>query len=319
MSMDKRMILNGAGTYFFTVHGIKDSPLFRSVFEYEYFRKILAQENGCQLIAYVFSEYQASWVMRCEQDWQTVLDNIRAHMQELHFKLWHKHQQIMSESADVVFVEEDRYLVPLVMELHHWPVRKGLVASPDVYLWSSDQYYRVYAQPAWLASQRMLKRMGKQRINTALRYERMMQQLRPWDIEQSKNHLYQALASNAYITLHLINKKQPTEFSETQIMAMREQAEKLICYFLGIPKQQIKHSRFRRQDYQVKPLAIWLLLQANCSINQLSFIFDLDEIVIQGWLRSLPNHHPESFLAHLLQSWQEQVHTKESQVLSEAS
>jgi hypothetical protein len=319
MSMDKRMILNGAGTYFFTVHSAKDAPLFRSVFEYEYFRKILAQETDCQLIAYVFSEYQASWVMRCEQDWQIVLDNIRAHMQELHFKLWHKHQQIISESADVVFVEEDRYLVPLVMELHHWPVRKGLVASPDVYPWSSDQYYRNYAQPSWLASHPMLKRMTKQRVNTALRYERMMEQFSPWSIEQSKNHLYQALASNAYITRHLRNKKTPPKLSKEQIIDMRGQAERLICGFLGTPLEHVRYPRFRRQYYQVEPLTIWLLLQTNCSINQLTFIFDLDETIIQGWLRSLPSQHPESFLTRIQQAWQEQLHIKKAQVLSEVS
>lgn len=319
MSMDKRMILNGAGTYLFTVHGAKNAPLFRSVFEYEYFRKILAQETDCQLIAYVFSEYQASWVMRCDQDWQIILDNIRAQMQELHFKLWHKHQQIISESADVVFIEEDRYLVPLVMELHHWPVRKGLVVSPEVYSWSSDQYYRSHEQPAWLASHHMLKRMTKQRMNTALRYERIMEQFSPWDIELSKNHLYQALASNAYITLHLRNKKTPTGLSDTQIIEMREQAEKIICDFLGAPIEQVRHPRFRRQYYQVEPLTIWLLLQTNCSISQLTYIFDLDETIIQGWLRSLSSHHPESFLTRIQQAWQEQLHIKEPQVLSEVS
>ena len=319
MSMDKRMILNGPGTYFFTVHGVKNTPLFRSIFEYEYFIKILAQEEDCQLIAYAFSEYQASWVMHCEQDWQIILDNIRSQMQELHFKLWHKHQQIISESADVIFIEEDRYLVPLVMELHHWPVRHGLVVSPDVYPWSSDQYYRDYAQPSWLASHRMLKRMSKQRTNTGLRYERMMEQFTPLDIDESKNHLYQALASNAYITQHLRKKEQPTKLSKEQIVNMRGQAEKLICDFLGAPIDQVRYPRFRRQYYQVEPLTVWLLLQNNCTIDQLTAIFDLDKIVIQGWLRSLSNQHPESFLTRIQQSWQEHLHTKEPSALSEIS
>ena len=317
MSMDKRMILNGAGTYLFTVHGAKDAPLFRSVFEYEYFRNLLAQESGCQLIAYVFSEHRASWVMSCDQDWQVILDNIRAHMQELHFKLWHKHQQIISESADVVFIEEDRYLVPLVMEMHHWPVRQGLVASPEVYSWSSDPYYRQHVQPSWLASHRMLKRMSKQRINTALPYERMMEQFTPWDIEQAKNRLYQALATDAYVTLHLRHKKPTDKLSEDQIIEMRGQAERLICDVLGAPIDQVRFPRFRRQYYQVEPLTIWLLLQSNCTINQLTFIFDLDETIIKGWLRSLPNQHPESFLTRIQQTWQEHLHIKEPQALSE--
>lgn len=323
MSMDKRMILNGAGTYFFTVRGAKDAPIFRSVFEYEYFRQILAQEKDCDLIAYVFSEYEVQWVMRCEQDWQVILDNLRAHMQELHFKLWHKHQQILSESADVIFVEEDRYLIPLVMEMHHWPVRAGLVASSDVYSWSSDKFYRKAKQPEWLASHRMLKRMTKQRFNTIMRYERMMEQFNPWNDEEAKHSLYKAYATSAYITLHLRKKKPIDKLSEKQVINLREEAENLICSVLGAPIEHVRHPRFRRQYHQVEPLAIWLLLQTDCTAKQLSFIFDLDETIIQGWIRSLPNQHPEAFLTRIQQAWQEQGHAtgalinKNAQIKSE--
>ena len=323
MDMDKRMILNGAGTYYFKVQGAKDAPLFRSVFEYEYFRKLLVQENGCQLIAYVFSEYQAQWVMHCTQDWQIPLDNLRANMQELHFKLWHKHQQVVSESADVIFIEEDRFLVPLVMELHYWPVREGLVAKPEVYPWSSDKAYRLSQAhnnlDHGINSERMLTRLSKQRFNTSLRYERMMQHFEPFDLEQAKNRLYQALASDAYISLHLRGKSATTTLSQEQATTMRQQAEEHICKILGAPIEQVRHPRFRRQYFQVEPLTIWLLLKTNCSLEQLIFIFDLDETIIQGWLRSIPIQHPESFLHKLESTWQEDLHLNSPLPISEAS
>jgi hypothetical protein len=318
------MILNGAGTYYFTVHGAKDAQLFRSVFEYEYFRKLLAQTEGCQLIAYVFSEYQAQWVMHCDQDWQVVLDNIRAQTQELHFKLWHKHQQVISESADVLFIEEDTYLVPLVMQLHHWPVSQGLAPSPEVYPWSSDKDYRQTQDQqsqsnSGLNTSKMLLRLGKQRSNTSLRYERMMEQFVPWSIKQAKNRLYHALASDAYIALYQRSKKPNLSHNKEQIISLRQQAEELICSLLGVSIEQVRHPRFRRQYYQVEPLTIWLLLQTDCSINQLVFIFDLDETIIQGWLRSLTSHHPESFLNKLKLSWQEDLHIKNTPALSQVS
>ena len=323
MIMDKRMILNGAGTYYFKVQGAKDAPLFRSVFEYEYFRKLLEQESGCELIAYVFSEYQAQWVMHCTQDWQVVLDNLRAHMQELYFKLWHKHQQVISESADVIFIEEDKFLVPLVMELHYWPVREGLVAKPEVYPWSSDKDYRL-AQPhnnlnRGLNCERMLKRLSKQRFNTTLRYERMMEQFEPLDINQAKNRLYQALASDAYITLHLRGKPAKIPLSQEQVTSLRQQAEEHICKILGAPIEQVRHPRFRRQYFQVEPLTIWLLLKTNCTLEQLIFIFDLDETIIQGWLRSIPTQHPESFLTKLENTWKEDLHPSNTLPISQAS
>ncbi len=317
------MIINGAGTYFFKVCGAKDAPLFRSVFEFEYFKKMLAQEDGCELIAFVFSEYQAQWVMHCSQDWQVVLDNLRAHMQELHFKLWHKHQQVLSESAEVIFIEEDNYLVPLVMELHHWPVREGLVASPEVYPWSSDKAYRLAlttkASDNDLHSGRMLKRLSKQRFNTRLRYERMMEQFEPWDIEKAKNRLYQAVASDAYITKHLRAKIKSPPLSHDQVKNLRQQAEVRICSILGASIERVRHPRFRRQYYQVEPLTIWLLLQSNCTIEQLIYIFDLDETIIQGWLRSITSQHPKSFLDKIQQSWQEDLHIKIAPKLSEVS
>jgi hypothetical protein len=316
------MILNGAGTYYFKVRGAKDAQLFRSVFEYEYFRKLLAQTEGCQLIAYVFSEYQAQWVMHCEQDWQLVLDNIRAQMQELHFKLWHKHQPIISESADVIFVEEDTFLVPLVMQLHHWPVSSGLAPSPEVYPWSSDKDYRLSQNQQSLSNSglntsRMLIRLGKQRFNTSLRYERMMEQFEPWSIEQAKNRLYQALASDACIASYLSSKKPDNSHSKQQIVCLRQQAEELICALLGVPIEQARQPRFRRRYYQIEPLTIWLLLQTDCTISQLVFMFDLDETVIQGWLRSLTSQHPESFLNKLKLSWQEDLHIKNTSPLSQ--
>jgi hypothetical protein len=321
MSMDKRMILNGAGTYYFKVHGAKNAPLFRSVFEYEYFKQILVKEKGCELIAYVFSEYEAQWVMHCHQDWQIVLDDIRAHMQELHFKLWHKHQQILSESAEVLLVEEDRYLVPLVMELHHWPVREGLVASPAVYPWSSDALYR---QPRYqqvtsntgLATHRVLHKLANQRFNSAVCYERMMEQYESWSIESAKNRLYQALASDVYVTLHLRRKKPELVHTTEHIKGMHQQAEALICNILGISIEQVQSPRFRRKNHQVEPLALWLLMQSQCDIQQLTFVLDLDQVVVQGWLRSIPSIHPESLLTKIKQRWQEEILLKDPLLLS---
>ncbi|MGK0248742.1 MAG: hypothetical protein ACI910_001475 [Oleispira sp.] len=323
MSMDKRMIINGAGTYYFKVHGAKDAPLFRSVFEYEYFKQLLVKEEGCELIAYVFSEYQAQWVMHCDQDWQIILDNISAHIQELHFKLWHKHQQILSEFAEVLFVEEDRYLVPLVMELHHWPVREGLVAIPEVYPWSSDALYRQtrYQQVTsntGIASHRMLHKLAKQRVNSAVCYERMMEQCEPWSIESAQNRLYQALASDKYITRHLRIKKHELVHTVAHIKEMRQQAEALICDILGISIEQVQKNRFRRKNHQVEPLVLWLLLQSQCDIKQLTLVFDLDQVVVKGWLRSIPSIHPESLLTKIKQRWQEEFLLKDSLLLSHA-
>ncbi len=323
MSMDKRMTLNGAGTYYFKVHGAKEAPLFRSVFEYEYFKQLLLKEEGCELIAYVFSEYQAQWVMHCDRDWQVALDNLRAHLQELYFKLWHKHQQTLSESAEVLLIEEEAYIVPLVLELHHWPVRQGMVPRPELYPWSSDKEYRQGENKDdskyQLKPQRMLKRLANQRFNTSLRYERMIEQFEPWDLESAKNRLYKALASDAYVTRHLRGSPNESGLSQDQVIDLRGQAEQHICKILGAPLDQVRHPRFRRQFYQVEPLTIWLLIETGCNLDQLIFIFDLDQTILKGWLRSIKTQHPASFLNKIKQTWQEDLHIDGKLALRDAS
>ncbi len=210
------------------------------------------------------------------------------------------------------------------MELHHWPVREGIVASPEVYPWSSDKIsrqsrYQQIQSNAGLACHRMLQRLAKQRFNSPLCYERMMEQFQPWSIENATNRLYQALASDAYITLYLRGEKPTLAHTTEQIKDMRHKAENLICDILGVPVEQIRHPRFRRQYYQVEPLTLWLLLQSQCGIKQLTFIFDLDQTIIEGWMRSIPNLHPESLLTKIQQRWQEKISINESQVLSPIS
>ena len=48
-------------------------------------------------------------------------------------------------------------------------------------------------------------------------------------------------------------------------------------------------------------------------------MFDLDETVIQGWLRSISSVHPESLLTRIRQRWQEDLELKDSVLLSHVS
>lgn len=302
-------MLHGPGTYSFKVHGAKDLPLFHSVFEYDYFCQMLSNIEGTHLIAYVLSEYQAQWIMQCDRDWQDVLDDIKAASQESHFQLWHKHQSLISEDAEVLFIDAEQYLVPAVMAMHYWPVATKLVASPESYPWSSDQFYRSTEIPVWLAANLMLKRLVHQRFNTALRYERMMEQPTDLDIKTHCHRLYQALASDSKIARHLQKHRQQAPLSDEACMAMRTQAEHLVNQTLGIkPSDGMTETpRQRRQFHQTEPLSMWLLAESGWSVKQLAWVFDVDQTVLQGWLRSIHANHPAGFLNSLKARWREDL------------
>jgi len=302
-------MLHGPGTYSFKVHGAKDQALFHSVFEYDYFCQLLSKVEGTRLIAYVFSEYQAQWIMECERDWQDVLDDIKAASQEFYFQLWHKHHQLISEEAEVLFIDADQYLVPAVMAMHYWPVSQKVVARPEAYPWSSDQHYRSTEIPPWLDAKLMLNRLAHQRFNTAVRYERMMEQHVESDLNADCHRLYQALASDGKIARHLQKHRQSTPLSDEACMAMRNQAEHLVNQVLGIqPSNGLRETpRQRRQFHQTEPLSMWLLSESGWSIKQLSWVFEVDETVLQAWLRGIHANHPASFLDNLKARWREDL------------
>ena len=314
-------MLHGPGTYSFKVHGAKDQPLFHSVFEYDYFCQLLSQVEGTHLIAYVFTEHQAQWIMECDRDWQDVLDDIKALSQESYFQLWHKHHQLISEEAEVVFIDAEQYLVQAVMAMHYWPVSQKLVARPEAYPWSSDQHYRSTIIPDWLKADLMLKRLVHQRFNTALRYERMMEQYTAVDLNSSHHRLYLALASDGKIARHLQKHRQKTPLSEEACMAMRTQAEHLVNGTLGIqPSDGFNETpRQRRQFHQTEPLSMWLLSESGWSVKQLAWVFDTDETVLKAWLRSIHANHPASFLESLKARWREDLRISAPQTQGELS
>lgn len=314
-------MLHGPGTYSFRVHGAKDQALFRSVFEYDYFCQLLSNIEGTHLIAYVFSEYQAQWIMECERDWQDVLDDIKAASQESYFQVWHKHHQQISEDAEVIFIDAEQYLVPAVMAMHYWPVSQKLVARPEAYPWSSDRHYRSTSAPAWLNADLMLKRLVHQRFNTALRYERMMDQYTATDLSSHYHRLYLALAGDSKIARHLQKHRQKTPLSEEACMAMRTQAEHLVNQTLGIqPSDGISETpRQRRQFHQTEPLSMWLLAESGWSVKQLAWVFDTDETVLQAWLRSIHANHPAGFLNSLKARWREDLRISTAQNPDELS
>ena len=58
-------------------------------------------------------------------------------------------------------VQKDKYLTALLRYIHDNPVRAGLVATPESYVWSSARYYQSGTGPDWLDFDRPLAFLGR--------------------------------------------------------------------------------------------------------------------------------------------------------------
>jgi REP element-mobilizing transposase RayT len=71
-------------------------------------------------------------------------------------------------------VDCERYLGALVQYIHLNPVRAGLVDRPEIYVWSSDRYYRRGTGPEWLDIDIVLRRFAPGRAGACAAYRHWM-------------------------------------------------------------------------------------------------------------------------------------------------
>jgi len=301
------MQLTLPGTYLFKVSGSHNQPIFNSVFEYDQFREILAHLDNTSLIAYVFSEHEMQWVMRCDESWGSMIEELKNQLQQQHKRIWNQTKPVLSNQVEATYIDEHQFLVPLVMKLHYWPVLKGIVVSPELYPFSSDHFYRQSSLPSWLKADPVLTRLVHQRFNRSLRYERICEL---YDYQQpvETHRLYNAYASDQHIRL-LLNQQADNHEKVTweEALLLMKQAQQLVAQRLGIDESIFETGQHNRQHtrllQQVHALTAWLLDKKNVSLEYISYLVKQDEQVVQSWLLGVSAQHPETFMNRLLASW----------------
>ena len=73
-------------------------------------------------------------------------------------------------------VDEQAYLVDLILQLHDWPRYSGKVIDASLWPFSSDRYYRQSQSPAWLDTESMLNLLAHSRRNRHQHYKQVMSQ-----------------------------------------------------------------------------------------------------------------------------------------------
>ncbi|WP_420591896.1 hypothetical protein [Bacterioplanoides sp.] len=300
------MTLHGAGTYYFSVHGAKDQPIFHSVFEYEYGVQILSSVKQTRLLAYVFDDHHIQFVLQSERDWTEVMDDIQIAFDDMHERSWHKRKQLLSDQGIVMLVDEQAYLTDLVIQLHRWPETSRKVADASLYPWSSDHGYRSLTPPASLHVEPMLNLLCHSRHGRAQRYEAVMQQPqnRTLDLQHGSHPTYQALARDGFVNQHL--KKQALSQaarSDEDLRRLFDDACQLVCERFDVSSQQLTDARNRRQFNRLMPIVVWLLQERGAHLDDITKLVGEDEERLQLWLRNLPADHSPELLARLQNLW----------------
>ncbi|ASP39432.1 hypothetical protein CHH28_12445 [Bacterioplanes sanyensis] len=306
MDMETKMTLHGPGTYYFSVTGSKEQPIFYSVFEYCYGEQILAQLPHSRLLAYVFNPYEIQCVLHCDHDWTHVMDDLHRAFDHMHEQCWQRRHQVLSDQSTVLLVDDSAYLVDLVLQLHRWPVLQQLVADAEVYPWSSDRYYRLPEPPAWLDSRRMLNWLCHSRRNQAQHYEAVMRQPARATLNLlSGNHpMYQALARDGFIQRFL--KKEALSQaarSAEEIRTLYDHACQLVSDQFGTAMESMRDPLNRRDFHRFMPIVVWLLRERGLHFDDIARLVGEDEERLQLWLRNLPADHEEALLRKLMQRW----------------
>lgn len=306
--MTKKKQLTLPGFYRFSMSASHNQHLIHSVFEYQQIRDILACLDDSELVAFTLLEDEMHWVMKCELDWQMMIEQLSIKIKALHKNIWQVSQSNLSNHVEAHYIETPKNIVPCVMQLHYLPVTKGLVASPEMYEFSSDKFYRQEHPPHWLHLEPVLSRLAHQRFHRALRYERVCE---IFDYQQviECHDKYDAFASDEHIQQLLQRKsKQSQAIQWEQILLWQQQAQELVCQRLGYQIEAVTVSRHNRQQVHqqqhVFSLVSYLLSLKGVSVELTAHVLQQDELIIHAWLRSVHKTHPESFIQRLSDSWQ---------------
>ncbi len=303
--MTTKLNPQGAGVYFLAFTGMKGQPIFHSVFEYEYAKQALAQLRSASLLAYVLDTHSIQCVLRVQNEPQDALHEIHSAFDNFHEKCWNKRRAVLAEQTTVLKVDEQAYLVDLILQLHDWPRYSGKVIDASLWPFSSDRYYRQSQSPAWLDTESMLNLLAHSRRNRHQHYKQVMSQPIGNKLDlQNGNHpdLY-ALARPTFFHTEEAPLHTDSNRSFAEVSRLFQDACALVARHFSLTSADIQDKAQRRRFHQLMPLVVWLLRERNIPFDDIAKLTDEDETRLELWLRNLPADHSPHTRQKLLASW----------------
>lgn len=302
--MQTKQPLSGSGLYYIALEANKDYTIFQSVFEYENIKPLIAKIEHIQLLAFFFEPKKVQLVIECENDWPEIVEQLKTVFSDMHYSHWRKRHNIIADEAKV-FLLEEAYLVPLVMQLHRQPVENKQVAQADMYPFSSDYLYRLENPPAWINTHKVLNKLSPSRRNQIPYYEQTV--LKPleqvFDLESGTDEDYAVIGRNGFASRVKAHKeKLECQIETPEIKPVYESALEYIVSVHGITVEELEEPN-NRQAKTLIPLSAWLTLQIHPEKNLLAKVLDVEEQQIDYFERSVYSNHSQTFLDKLVANW----------------
>jgi putative transposase len=172
-------------------------------------------------------------------------------------------------------VEKDRYLLALIRYIHENPVKAKIVERPELYLWSSDRFYRRGKGPEWLDLERVLAMLGRKRKAAVRAYRRLMGE----PLEEPYEHLReigQAVKGGEDFAIRAF--RRAGEKPARRLGLTERQVAEVVAHALGFAVSQLQTSSRRRELAKARTLAAYLARrEARIAVARMAKFFDRDE------------------------------------------
>jgi len=161
-----------------------------------------------------------------------------------------RHGSVFHKYTPCVLLEPRRYLAPVIKQIHVLAVQQGLVATSDIYPWSSHNGYTGSQPCAWLDTSRLLNQLSQQRASKLRRYELFMKatNLTNLELAQGNHTTHRALASREYIDKLLSTAPAPSTALVPTLAWLQEQ----VCSEYQLGSGELKLWRRHRLNREIK-------------------------------------------------------------------
>jgi len=193
---------------------------------------------------------------------------------------------VYHKQVHAVLVDPNRYLLPLVQQLHWLPITEGLVATPSAYPRSSHRDYLQPDSPSWLSHEEVFNQVGNHRASQMRRFEHFManpcQEFLDWNRGRHPNYL--ALADDAYIQSLIADNAIPIPVGAIDLDGLTE----WLCSEYELEEKDLLLWRQHRLGGEVQAMIGALAKDFQiATVAEVADYFRTDEDVLRSGIRAL--------------------------------
>jgi len=213
----------------------------------------LQSDTGSKVLGYSLLQGSIHLVLEAgEQGIQFTAQTLEQQYTQIYNDFHARHGSVFHKYTPCVLLEPRQYLAPVIKQIHEFPVQQGLVATPDIYPWSSHNNYTGNHPLTWLYTSRLLNQLSQQRASKIRRYELFMRAESHGNLElaQGNHATYRALASTDYIDKLLTTDPQPDKPLVPTLDWLQEQ----VCAEFQLSPHDLRLWRRHRLNREIKAI-----------------------------------------------------------------